>query len=133
MVGTRSLMTGVDAPGPTCSMVVIDRVPRSPGNPVDDARVEDLMARLECSRHTAARLVYATDAALLLEQAAGRLIRSTSDDGVVAVLDPRLLRGTPVSYPEDTRTLYLSAFARLGERTADLGAVRARWKVPAVT
>ena len=42
MVGTRSLMTGVDAPGQTCTLVVVDRIPRAAGNVVDDARVEAL-------------------------------------------------------------------------------------------
>ncbi len=33
LVGTRTLMTGVDAPGDTCTLVVVDRVPRAAGNP----------------------------------------------------------------------------------------------------
>lgn len=45
LVGTKSLMTGVDAPGETCSLVIVDRIPRSPSNPIDDARVEELEAR----------------------------------------------------------------------------------------
>ena len=45
LVGTKSLLTGVDAPGETCSLVIVDRIPRSPSNPIDDARVEELEAR----------------------------------------------------------------------------------------
>ena len=69
MVGTRSLMTGVDAPGQTCTLVVVDRVPRAAGNVVDDARVEALADRLELDHWAADRLVYYADARTLLAQA----------------------------------------------------------------
>lgn len=121
LVGTRSLMTGVDAPGDTCSLVVVDRIPRSPGNVVDDARVEALMKRLDTDKWSADRFVYATDAALLLEQAAGRLIRSMADSGMVAVLDPRLLKVGPYRYQEQTRQTYLRALARFDRKISDLG------------
>lgn len=114
MVGTRSMMTGVDAPGETCSLVVIDRIPRSPANPVDDARVEDLMERADMDRWAATRLVYCSDAGLLLEQAAGRLIRSERDRGMVALLDPRMLKLKPFAYPEATRLVYKDAIAMYG-------------------
>lgn len=119
MVGTRSLMTGVDAPGETNTLVVIDRVPRSPSNPVDDARVKAIMDRAQLDRWAADRLVYGSDAALLLRQATGRLIRSASDTGMVAVLDPRLLKTCPLRYPEPTRNLYLAGTEAFGGRTAD--------------
>jgi ATP-dependent DNA helicase DinG len=114
LVGTRSLMTGVDAPGTTCSLVIIDRIPRSPSNPVDDARLESLMSAQKIDRWRADRQVYVADAALLVEQAAGRLIRSGNDKGMVALLDPRLLKkpASVFSYPEQTRKLYMRA---LGE------------------
>ncbi|XBH22992.1 ATP-dependent DNA helicase [Jonesiaceae bacterium BS-20] len=120
LVGTRSLMTGVDAPGPTCSLVIMDRVPRASANPVDDARVEELVDRVGMDKWAAARLVYVTDAALLLEQAAGRLIRSTSDRGMVAVLDPRLLRVKPWAYEERTRKTYLEGLDLFGTKTSHL-------------
>jgi len=119
LVGTRSLMTGVDAPGETCSLVVIDRVPRAAGNPVDDARVEAL-TRAVGDRWLADSLVYASDAALLLEQAAGRLIRSVGDSGMVAVLDPRLLKTGSFSYAARSRDTYMSALHRFARKTADL-------------
>lgn len=127
MVGTRSLMTGVDAAGPTCTLVVIDRVPRSAGNPVDDARVEAVTERTGMDRWSADRLVYVADAALLLEQAAGRLIRSSSDRGMVACLDPRLLKSAPkqVSYPAASREALLGAFSRFPAKSADLAAAEA--------
>lgn len=118
LVGTRSMMTGVDAPGETNTLVVIDRVPRSAGNPVDDARVEVIQKRLSTSRWEADNYVYVADAALLLEQAAGRLVRSTSDSGMVAVLDPRLLRNNVFSFKPRPREVYMEALARFERRSA---------------
>lgn len=112
LVGTKSLMTGVDAPGRTCSLVTVDRIPRQAGNPVGDARVEALMEALQTDKWSADRLVYVSEAALLLEQAAGRLIRSMGDVGMFAVLDPRFLKTGPVSYPEMTRRVYKKAVER---------------------
>lgn len=119
LVGTRSLMTGVDAPGGTCTLVIIDRVPRSAGNPVDDARVAKLQERLELDRWGADRLVYVSDAALLIEQAAGRLIRSVSDTGMVAILDPRLLKSSTIKYPEPTRKALIDPLDRFSMKIAD--------------
>ena len=119
LVGTRSLMTGVDAPGATCTLVIVDRVPRAAPNPVDDARRDALAAKLDLDRWGADRLVYVDDAVLLLSQAAGRLVRSSSDRGMVAVLDPRLLKG-PVAYPEPTRRALLGGVERFVTKTTDL-------------
>lgn len=120
LVGTRSLMTGVDAPGETNRLVIVDRVPRAAANPVDDARVEDLMERAKMDEWAARNEVYAVDAALLLEQAVGRMIRSSSDRGLVAVLDPRLLKGSAFAYSESTRRIYMSSVAHFGRKTMDL-------------
>lgn len=95
LIGTRSLMTGVDASGETCSLVVIDRVPRAAGNPVDDARARLLIDEAKYDKWTADALVYGGDAATLLAQAAGRLVRSETDSGMVAILDPRLHANRP--------------------------------------
>lgn len=120
LVGTRSLMTGVDAPGETNTLVVVDRIPRSPGNPVDDARVEALMARLETDKWAADRYVYSSDASLLLEQSFGRLIRSMTDSGMVACLDPRLLKIGPFKYQEMTRQVYMRAAGRFPRKISEL-------------
>lgn len=117
LVGTRSMMTGVDAAGDTCTLVIIDRAPRNPSNVVDEARAEILMQDTDMDKWAADRAVYVSDAALLLTQAAGRLIRSVSDSGLVAVLDPRLMKGTPISYPESTRVAYMQALKRFVHRT----------------
>lgn len=83
LVGTKSYMTGLDAPGPTCSLVIIDRVPRASSSPPNDARA------LGGDKNE----VYVGDALLTLTQAVGRLIRSDEDTGMVAILDPRLNQG----------------------------------------
>lgn len=118
MVGTRSMMTGIDAPGDTCTLVVVDRVPRAAGNVVDDARVELLTKTLQISKWDAERYVYGADAALLLEQAAGRLIRAVTDNGLMVCLDPRIVPNSPLSYPKQTSDLYLRAFRRFTNRQA---------------
>lgn len=117
LVGTRSLMTGVDAPGQTCSLVILDRPPRSAGNPVDDARVDALTQRLG-DKWAADRYVYVADAAALTEQAAGRLIRSVSDHGMFALLDPRLLKVGNYKYPVPTRELYMKSVRRFTNKMA---------------
>lgn len=84
LFATMSFWQGVDVPGSTCNLVVIDRIPfPRPDNPV-------LQARRERAGSAAFRTIDLPRAATLLAQGAGRLIRSTSDRGVVAVLDPRL-------------------------------------------
>ncbi|MEV0229338.1 ATP-dependent DNA helicase [Nonomuraea sp. NPDC050786] len=87
LFGTLSLWQGVDVPGPSLRLVIIDRVPfPRPDDPLTSAR----------QRHVAARggngfmAVAANHAALLLAQGAGRLLRAQNDKGVIAVLDPRL-------------------------------------------
>ena len=91
LVGVRSLWQGVDAPGSTCQLVVIDRIPFSrPDEPLPAARTE---AAQEAGRN-GFREVRLAEAAILLAQGAGRLIRSGDDRGVVAVLDSRLATAT---------------------------------------
>lgn len=121
LVGTRGLMEGVDAPGATCSLVVVDRVPRAAPNPVDDARVAAVAARLRCDRWVADGLVYVADAALLLEQAAGRLVRREGDLGLLAVLDPRLRRG-PGGYRGKAASAYSNALRRFPTALSSLSA-----------
>ncbi|MFO7253578.1 MAG: helicase C-terminal domain-containing protein, partial [Actinomycetes bacterium] len=87
LFGTLSLWQGVDVPGPSLSVVIIDRIPfPRPDDPVASARQRHVTAKGGNGFMTVA----ATHAALLLAQGAGRLLRSIDDRGVVAVLDPRL-------------------------------------------
>lgn len=135
LVGTRGFMEGVDAPGATCSLVIVDRVPRSAPNPVDDARVSAICSRLHCDQWVADGLVYVADAALLLEQAAGRLVRRESDSGLLAVLDPRLRRG-PGGYRGKGAVAYASALKRFPPALSSLetavGAIRAEKETDAI-
>jgi ATP-dependent DNA helicase DinG len=88
LFGTLSLWQGVDVPGATCQLVIIDRIPfPRPDEPLTVARQR---AVTEAGGNGFMK-VAASHAALLLAQGSGRLIRRLSDRGVVAVLDPRLV------------------------------------------
>jgi ATP-dependent DNA helicase DinG len=88
LFGTLSLWQGVDVPGATCQLVIIDRIPfPRPDEPLTVARQR---AVSEAGGNGFMK-VAASHAALLLAQGSGRLIRRLSDRGVVAVLDPRLV------------------------------------------
>jgi ATP-dependent DNA helicase DinG len=87
LLGTLSLWQGVDVPGPSCTLVVIDRIPfPRPDDPVVSARQE----LVDAAGGSGFAAVSVPRAALMLAQGAGRLIRSPADRGVVAVLDSRL-------------------------------------------
>jgi ATP-dependent DNA helicase DinG len=87
LFGTLSLWQGVDVPGNSLQLVVIDRIPfPRPDDPLASARQRAVAARGGNGFMTVA----ASQAALLLAQGAGRLLRTMTDRGVVAVLDPRL-------------------------------------------
>jgi ATP-dependent DNA helicase DinG len=88
LFGTLSLWQGLDVPGDTCQLVIIDRIPfPRPDDPLMSARQK----AADNAGGNGFMQVAATHAALLLAQGAGRLIRTTSDRGVVAILDPRLV------------------------------------------
>ena len=88
LFGTLSLWQGLDVPGETCQLVIIDRVPfPRPDDPLMSAR----QRAVDQSGGNGFMQVAATHAALLLAQGSGRLIRTMTDRGVVAVLDPRLV------------------------------------------
>jgi ATP-dependent DNA helicase DinG len=88
LFGTLSLWQGLDVPGETCQLVLIDRIPfPRPDDPLMSAR----QRAADKAGGNGFMSVAATHAALLLAQGSGRLIRTTSDKGVVAVLDPRLV------------------------------------------
>ncbi|WP_432476647.1 ATP-dependent DNA helicase [Nocardioides sp. GXQ0305] len=87
LFGTLSLWQGLDVPGDTCQLVIIDRIPfPRPDDPLMSARAR----AADREGRNGFMEVSATHAALLLAQGTGRLIRTTTDQGVVAVLDPRL-------------------------------------------
>jgi len=87
LFGTLSLWQGVDVPGRSLQLVVIDRIPfPRPDDPLASARQRAVAAR----GGNGFMAVAAAQAALLLAQGAGRLLRTMDDKGMVAVLDPRL-------------------------------------------
>lgn len=88
LFGTISLWQGIDIPGETCQLVIIDKIPfPRPDDPLMQARQRAIAE----AGGNGFMSVAATHAALLLAQGSGRLIRRADDRGVVAVLDPRLV------------------------------------------
>lgn len=84
LVGTRSFWEGVDVPGDALGCVIIDRVPFAPpDDPVIAALVEK--AGKEWFRS-----VTLPKAQVALRQGAGRLMRTATDRGLIALLDPRI-------------------------------------------
>ena len=84
LFATAGLFQGIDVPGSSLSLVVIDRIPfPRPDDPLLSARREqlgrDAFSQIDIPR-----------ASMMLAQACGRLIRTSTDAGAVAVMDPRL-------------------------------------------
>jgi ATP-dependent DNA helicase DinG len=87
LLATRSFWEGVDIPGEELSMVVLDKMPfPTPGDPLHGAR----MRALEQEGRSSFDEYMAPLMTLALKQGFGRLIRRSSDRGVVAILDERL-------------------------------------------
>ena len=103
LFGTLSLWQGVDVPGPSLSLVIIDRIPfPRPDDPLMAARQRAVSAR----GGNGFMAVAATHAALLLAQGSGRLLRRVDDKGVVAVLDSRMATARYGSYLRDSLPPY---------------------------
>lgn len=127
LFGTLSLWQGVDVPGATCRLVLIDRIPfPRPDDPVRSARSDAVAA----SGGNGFMAVSATHAALLLAQGSGRLLRTETDRGVVAVLDPRLVtarygsflvRSMPPFWRTTDREVARAALRRLAAAAAPDG------------
>lgn len=122
LMGTLSLWQGVDLPGDTCRLVLIDRIPFPvPSDPIIEARCQ--AAKRE-GRNDFME-VSLTHAALLLAQGTGRLLRSATDRGVVAVLDSRLAKARyapflraslPPLWPTDKIDTVVGALQRLSKQ-----------------
>jgi ATP-dependent DNA helicase DinG len=129
LFGTLTLWQGVDVPGSSCQLVIIDRIPfPRPDDPLASARSQAI-ARMGGNGFMA---VSATHAALRLAQGAGRLIRRADDRGVVAFLDPRMMtaryagflqRSLPPFWPTTDRERVLAALRRLDETAPEPAAV----------
>jgi ATP-dependent DNA helicase DinG len=119
LFGTLSLWQGVDVPGKSCSLVIMDKIPfPRPDDPLLQARKE----AADAEGRNGFMEVAATHAALLMAQGAGRLQRRITDKGVVAVLDKRvvekryggfLLRSMPDMWRTDNKDTVKAALKRL--------------------
>lgn len=87
LFGTHTFWTGIDVPGEALSNVIIVKLPFAvPDHPVVQAQIEAISKKGENSFMTFS----VPEAVLKLRQGAGRLIRSKTDRGIIAVLDGRL-------------------------------------------
>ena len=88
LFGTDSFWTGVDIPGEALSQVVLARLPFSPpSHPISEAKSELIRDR---AGDPFSELTL-PEALIKFRQGAGRLIRTTTDRGLITVLDSRVL------------------------------------------
>ena len=119
LFATASFWQGVDVPGEQLSCVIIDRLPFAvPSDPIVAARVRALK---EDGRDAFAEY-QVPEAVLALKQGFGRLIRSRSDRGILAILDNRIQRMRYgkiflESLPDYTTTQDLAVVARFMEKS----------------
>ncbi len=110
LFATDSFWEGVDAPGNTLRMVIITKLPfRMPDDPIYKARY----AKLEEEGKSGFYCLSLPDATMRLKQGFGRLMRHTTDKGIVLILDSRvvskgygamMLHSLPESYHPETET-----------------------------
>jgi ATP-dependent DNA helicase DinG len=121
LFGTLTLWQGVDVPGSSSQLVIIDRIPfPRPDDPITSARSQAIAER----GGNGFMSVSAPHAALRLAQGAGRLIRRADDRGIVAFLDNRMMtaryagflqRSLPPFFPTTDQALVVGALRRLDE------------------
>jgi len=112
LFATSSFWQGVDVQGDQLSCVIIDRLPFAvPGDPVVSARVQSI----NDSGGNAFYDYQVPAAVIALKQGFGRLIRSVSDRGVLALLDNRIAK-------QRYGKVFLESLPRY-KRTRDLGEV----------
>ena len=121
LFGTMSLWQGVDAPGDSCRLVIMDRIPfPRPDDPLSQARSRAVAQ----NGGNGFMAVSATHAAVRMAQGAGRLVRSVNDRGVVAVLDSRiatqrygsyLVKTLPPFWATQNKDVVLGALERLAQ------------------
>lgn len=87
LLGTRTFWQGVDVSGDTLSLVIIDKIPFTH---VEDPILKAQINQLKEQDRNPFNELQVPHAALVLKQAAGRLIRSETDRGVLVICDPRM-------------------------------------------
>ena len=121
LCATMGLWSGLNVVGPACTLVVIDKLPFAP---MDDPLLAARRAHVDRRGGDGFTEVFVNEAALMLTQGTGRLIRSQSDRGVVAILDKRLLSrrygkimlaSLPPMWRTSERDVAVAALKRLSE------------------
>lgn len=110
LFATDSFWEGVDAPGDTLRLVIITKLPfKMPDDPIYKARY----AKLEADGKSGFYCLSLPEATMKLKQGFGRLMRHTSDKGIVLILDSRvvskgygamMIHSLPESYHPETET-----------------------------
>jgi ATP-dependent DNA helicase DinG len=121
LVGTMGIWHGLDVVGPALSLVIIDKIPFKPqDDPLSLAR----RRWAEDNGRNGFMDIYVAEANVMLSQGVGRLIRSQSDRGVIAILDTRLatkpygrnmLKSMPPAKIFQNREKVLGALKRINE------------------
>jgi ATP-dependent DNA helicase DinG len=121
LVATMGMWHGLDIQGPACSLVIMDKIPFKPmKDPLSVARQK----WAEENGRNGFMDVYVAEANVMLAQGAGRLVRSMSDKGVVAILDTRLsskpygrsmLKSLPPMVVFQDKAKVISALKRLAD------------------
>ena len=121
LCATMGMWAGLNVVGPACTLVVIDKIPFAP---MDDPLSAARRANVDAAGGNGFKEIFVNQAALMLTQGAGRLIRHREDRGVVAILDPRIhTRGygrlivstLPPMWRTTDRDLVLAALRRLAQ------------------
>lgn len=87
LFGTASFWQGVDVPGDSLKCVIISKLPFAvPNDPITEARIDLIKER----GGNPFKEYQVPSAIIMLRQGFGRLMRSRSDYGIVAILDPRI-------------------------------------------
>src|SRR5688572_21292074 len=116
LLGTRSFWEGVDVPGASLSIVVLTKLPF-------DVPTDPLIAARSEMYEDSFQQYYLPEAILKFRQGFGRLIRTASDRGIVAILDRRVLT-------KQYGRLFLDSLPRCTARqgpTASLASQAAKW------